>query len=91
MYKLINTTNKEEHLCHKVTIDGFDYYVSDEKLNIDDYYISWETNYATEPKERFVLYVRTTGLNGHNPRLVITTNNSNIDIPQVVKFDINCL
>ena len=28
-YKLINTKTKEETLCDKVTIDGFDYYVSD--------------------------------------------------------------
>lgn len=29
-YKLINKTTSEEHLCDKVTIDGFDYYLSDE-------------------------------------------------------------
>ena len=29
-YKLINQKTKEEHLCDKVTIDGFDYYASDE-------------------------------------------------------------
>lgn len=28
--KLINTQTKEEHLCEKVTIDGFEYYVSDD-------------------------------------------------------------
>lgn len=28
-YKLINKQTKEEHLCEKVTTDGFDYYVSD--------------------------------------------------------------
>jgi hypothetical protein len=32
-YKLINNKTKEEHLCEKVTIDGFDYYVSNEKIN----------------------------------------------------------
>lgn len=31
IYKLINIKTKEEHLCDKVTIKGFDYYVSDEK------------------------------------------------------------
>lgn len=31
-YKLINNQTKEEYLCDKVTIDGFDYYVSD-KIN----------------------------------------------------------
>lgn len=32
-YKLINKTTGEEHLCDKVIIEGFDYYVSDEKIN----------------------------------------------------------
>jgi len=35
-YKLINAQTKEEHLCDKVTIDGFDYYVSDNP-KADDY------------------------------------------------------
>lgn len=30
-YKLINLNTKEEQLCDKVTIDGFEYYLSDEK------------------------------------------------------------
>ena len=33
MYKLINKQTGEEHICQKVTIDGFDYYVSDEKVH----------------------------------------------------------
>jgi hypothetical protein len=28
-YKLVNTHTKEEHLCDKVTIEGFDYYTED--------------------------------------------------------------
>jgi len=32
-YRLINKQTGEEHLCDKVTIDGFDYYVSDDKIN----------------------------------------------------------
>lgn len=28
-YKLINSKTGEEHLCDKITIDGFDYYVND--------------------------------------------------------------
>lgn len=33
-YKLINTKTKEEHLCDKVTIGGFEYYISNLKLDI---------------------------------------------------------
>ena len=29
-YKLINLNTKEEQLCDKVTIDEFDYYISNE-------------------------------------------------------------
>lgn len=32
-YKLINLNTKEEHFCDKITIDGFNYYVSDDKIN----------------------------------------------------------
>ena len=28
-YRLINKQTNEEHLCDKITIDGFDYYVND--------------------------------------------------------------
>ena len=35
-YKLININTKEEHLCDKVIIDGFDYYVCDETLKVGD-------------------------------------------------------
>jgi len=83
-YKLINKNTDEETICEKVTIDGFEYYVSDDVIPDEHYYISLETDYATEPKERFVLYVKSSGLNGHNPRLVIATNNPNISIPNVV-------
>lgn len=32
-YKLIDCVTKIETICDKVTIDGFDYYVSDEEIN----------------------------------------------------------
>lgn len=35
-YKLINKTTGEEHLCDKVVVDGWDYYVSDELPSIGD-------------------------------------------------------
>ena len=40
-YKLISKTTDEEHLCDKVTIDGFDYYVNDEKYFDDNGEFSW--------------------------------------------------
>ena len=69
-YKLINTTTSEEHLCNKVTIDGFDYYVSDE-----------ETKWAIDENNKLVnLWFYPEKLKG----FVLATNNPNIDIPKVV-------
>ena len=83
-YKLINTTTKEEFICEKVVVDGYEYYVNDSEIIKDEFYISLETNYATEPKERYVLYCLGVGLNGENPKKVIATTNPSLDIPQII-------
>ena len=72
-YKLINKQTGEEHLCDKVTIDGFDYYVSDEKILTGDY------------KYHHVTGLRKALVDGNytNQKKVIATNNPNIDIPKV--------
>ena len=84
-YRLIDKTTGIETFCDKVTIDGFDYYVSDEhKTNSvhipkDGIIMEQIVNYNTE---EYKSSVRTFGNKNH--RFVIATNNSNIDIPQVV-------
>lgn len=76
-YKLINFSTKEEHLCDKVTIDGFDYYVSDE--------IPKENNFATDGLGIFRFHSENPcQAIICNPKKVIATNNPNIDIPKVV-------
>ena len=79
-YKLINTTNKEEHLCDKVTIDGFDYYVSDELPKQNDAVITAVGNihYIKDDSKDFIEYVSKLG------KVLIATNNPNIDILKVV-------
>lgn len=77
MYKLINKTTQEKHICSKVVIDGFDYYVNNEDIQIEDYYIvsnnleqclsSYESNDLTDICKK-----------------AIATNNPNIDLPQVI-------
>lgn len=47
--------------------------ISDQKIEINDYYIAWETNYADEPKERWVLYNLVSGLNGINQYKVVAS------------------
>lgn len=80
-YKLINKVG-EETICDKVTIDGFDYYVSDDTPVENSYGI---------PKARPDLLWRidSNKLNLHNSGEVtiynvIATTNPNIDIPKVV-------
>jgi len=76
-YKLVNNNTKEETLCDKVTIDGFDYYVSDEKLQIGDY--------LQRNNDLPVLYTENFWFDFGVPyKKVIATNNLNIDIPKAV-------
>ena len=80
-YKLINTTTKEEHLCDKVTIDGFDYYVSDEIIkDVRPYNGEWqiEKGYILNKLPTYLIDLS-------ECRLVIATNNLNIDIPQILE------
>ena len=77
-YKLINKQTNEEHLCDKVTIDGFDYYVSDEKLIPNCYVFDPIRNRIT------VIYLVSKKGENFGAKKVIATNNPNIDIPKVV-------
>ena len=69
-YKLINKVTQEEHLCGKITIDGFDYYMTyPEKCCIQ--------------KEGKTVMNKGCMERNHCEK-VIATNNPNIDIPKVV-------
>ena len=80
-YKLINKQTNEEHLCDKVTIDGFDYYVSDEIIkDVRPYNGEWQI------EKGYILNKLPTYLTDLSEcRLVIATNNLNIDIPQILE------
>ena len=74
-YKLINNQTKEEHLCDKVIINGFDYYESDKTPDkgYKGFYVLGNNLFHTS----------TTMLQS-GCKEVIATNNPNIDIPKVV-------
>ena len=78
MYRLINNKTKEETICNLVTINGFDYYVEDREptashaLLDNCYYIFNNKLY----KRKYSHHV--------DCKLVLCTNNSNIDIPKVI-------
>lgn len=74
-YKLVNHNTKEETICDKVTVDGFYYYVSDEKATEGFYgYINFQGGDIKKIGKYFA----------DDWKKVIATNNSNIDIPKVV-------
>ena len=86
-YKLINLNTKEEHLCDKTTIDGFNYYVSDIKITE----LKPDDRYATivENRRRIVFYTKHIQ---SKDNVIIATNNLNIDIPKIInKIDLTKL
>ena len=77
-YKLINTKTNEETICDMVSVDGMDYYVSDEiKLGANNVWVATKSRVF-----KFELHMAV--VKSNMPRLIIATNNPNIDIPKVV-------
>ena len=86
-YKLINTKTKEEHLCNKITIGGFDYYVSDEEIKVGDWY-TWDGNKNNAPSLCTDTYNESSILDSQGFTKfykVVATTNPNIDIPQILE------
>ena len=91
-YKLINKITKEEHLCDKLTIDGFDYYVSNNeqpKIDGELYHCKHKGKGIDvgngKPSQNLIISTYSSKRNlCFDCKKVIATNNSNIDIPKVV-------
>lgn len=83
-YKLINRATNEAHMCDKVTIDGLDYYVSDEQPKINEYCYR-DTGVLFKMTENlFEYYEFIKEKDAHKRFTPIATNNPSIDIPKVV-------
>jgi len=78
-YKLVNHNTKEETICDKVVVDEFDYYVSNEKVPEERWYISPEIK-VLKFTGREILGDKLS----KNCKKIVATNNPNIDIPKVV-------
>lgn len=91
-YKLINNKTKEETICSLVTIDGFDYYISDTKNpTIDgELYHCGNKGKGIDvgngiPEQVLTISKYTKDRNlCKDCKLVIATNNLNLDIPKVI-------
>jgi hypothetical protein len=77
-YQLINKQTGEQTLCDKVTIDGFDYYVSNGQPNINDFSFNTKYEWIKEVDKNYLLFVN------YEDKKVMATTNPNLDIPQVV-------
>jgi len=75
-YKLINRQTDEKHLCDKASIDGFDYYVSDDKILNGDYCVHPTTLNISQHSfdNNLRLYWKK----------IIATNNFSVNVPKVV-------
>lgn len=85
-YNLIDKITGETHLCSKITIDGFDYYVSNELgVGRNDFYYDyhgniWRWTYEFQKDNKLSNSIADT-----HPK-VIATNNPNIDIAKVINL-----
>lgn len=74
-YKLINVQTQEEHYCEKITINGFDYYISNENAVGSRYGLS---------KMGLILEIQV-GYDATLYRKIVATNNPTAyDIPKVM-------
>ena len=74
--RLIDIKTNEQYLCDKITIDWFDYYVSNKFIEEGDFAVNLNTKQITQCD----------GVKGMDSywKKAVATNNSSISIPQVV-------
>lgn len=95
-YKLINVNTKEQHLCEKIIVDGFDYYYIDELIRynpnggtngnfvcLGEIESNKHHGVKLGDKQYVSPFVKNVG-NCGGCRKLIATNNPNINIPKVV-------
>jgi hypothetical protein len=82
-YRLINSVTKLETICYKVTIDGFDYYVSPESkiFELDFFYHKLDKEIQQMLPRKYQEYRNN---NYQCFDKIIATNNTKVDIPKVV-------
>jgi hypothetical protein len=83
-YKLINQSTNESHLCNKITLDGFEYFLNNKLgFKTNDFYFDYHGNIRQWTIEFQVENKLPNSIADTHPK-VIATNNPNIDLPQVI-------
>lgn len=77
-YKVKNTVTGEETICEKVVVDGFNYYVNNDKI-IGFYYNPIENKIYNEKNKK-----RLEVINKHKRKKIIATTNPSLDLPKVI-------
>jgi len=89
-YKLINKTTGEEHICSKVVIDGFDYYVNDVEIQEKDHHSFF---YHKQEGIVFINFIKGQSCLCNEKHVdffkgslqkIIATNNSSISLSQII-------
>lgn len=75
-YKLIDQITKEEHICDKITIDGFDYYFAEDMIKEGEFFLM-----EGEMIENCSLLTNE-WCNSKQPK-IFATNNPNINMPKI--------
>lgn len=82
-FKLINRQTNEEHICDKLTIDEFDYYVSDNKIQNENPFIDLRNSELDIEDIYWADLGGTAEFANAIGRLIVATTHPNIDIPKV--------
>ena len=80
---------QEGNIYRSIEVDGIIYWYSGDEILKDEPYLAWETNYATRPKERWVIYYKSNGLNGENQRKIIAQSGTVLEGVPVISLEIN--
>jgi hypothetical protein len=73
-YKLINPTTKEEHICNKVVVDGFDYYISGNEIKAGECYYR-DSGVVSQMTEELLEYYDSIKANDSHKRYKVVATN----------------
>jgi len=86
-YKLINKISGEEQICFKVSFDGYDYYIKNEKEQV----MLNKVYYESDNHNPIYSFTKNTLPKHYYLQEVIGTNNPLIDLSKIEEFKIEII